>query len=158
MTLKVLDLFSDKKIWHDRKGYACVWVRGKTKKCHVLVWEYVMGMSKPLGYDIHHLNEDKSDFRYENLLLISKKDHFRLHAGWVSTDGEWTHKPCNRCKVLLPLDSFYVRKGYTPTALCKPCHLVKTKEWASKNPEARKSISLKHYYKKSNSTKVRKGG
>ena len=144
--LKVLDLFSGKTIWHDKKGYACVWVEGKTKKCHVLMWEYYNG-KKPEGHDIHHINEDKSDFSIDNLQLLRTEDHHKLHAGWKRTNGVWTHKPCNMCEKILSLDNFYPRKGYNPTALCKSCHCIKTKEWSDNNSEKRKEIGRNYYHR-----------
>lgn len=54
----------------------------------------------------------------------------RLRHGWVLVDGQW-FKPCHGCSnKLLPLDSFYQRKGYnSPTALCKSCHVKKTNKY-----------------------------
>lgn len=142
--LKVLDLFADKTIWIDAKGYPCVWVEGKTKKCHVLVWESLNG-PKPKGFDIHHVDEDKSNFDISNLLLLTQEEHFKIHAGWIKTNGEWSHKPCSGCKEILSLDNFYPRKGYTPTALCKTCHTKKTEEWKNKNIDKVKEIKRKSY-------------
>ena len=79
---------------------------------------------------------------------MSVSDHQKLHAGWLKTEGVWTHKPCTMCNKILLLSAFYPRKNKTPTAKCKNCHIKLTREWAIKNPERKKEIALKSYYKK----------
>lgn len=112
--LKILDLFSDDKVWADAKGYACVWINGKSKKCHVLTWESANG-KKPNGYDIHHIDENKFNYSLENLELLSHSDHQKVHAGWTKEGGGWAKKPCTKCGLVLSLDCFYPRKNLTPT-------------------------------------------
>lgn len=117
--------FEGQGVWLDKKGYATIWLNGKNIKLHVLVWERAFG-KKPRGYQIHHRDNNKANFSLDNLLLVNQSEHFRIHAGWIKTGGEWSHKPCNRCNKTLPLTSFYERKGLPPTALCKPCHCIVT--------------------------------
>ena len=114
-------------IYYDNKGYAIIYINGKDIKLHVFVWEEANG-EKPKGYQIHHLDGNKANYNLKNLLPVNQSDHFRIHAGWVKTNGKWTHKPCNRCKKIMTLDKFYPRKGLPPTALCKPCHNEAIKE------------------------------
>jgi hypothetical protein len=45
---------------------------------HRYIWEYVNG-EIPKGYVVHHLNGDIQDNRIENLICISRKEHYRLH-------------------------------------------------------------------------------
>ena len=145
--LRVLDLFHDgTKVFFDAKGYALVWREKKSKKVHVLEWEKHNG-PKPPGYEIHHVNENKSDWAIGNLELLSNSDHQRIHAGWIRENGAWVKKPCTTCKLVLPFSEFYPRKGHTPSARCKSCHCVATRQWALENPEKRKKIGLKYYYK-----------
>jgi len=140
------DMFEGFPVYNDAKGYKCIWIDGKNVKIHVYVWERENG-EKPKGYDIHHIDKDKGNYSLDNLQLLTHSDHQKIHAGWIMTDSEWTHKPCTGCLKVLPLSSFYPRKGYTPSAKCKQCHCEQTDKWAKKNPERRKEIGLKHYYK-----------
>lgn len=110
-------------ISYDAKGYACICINGKPVKLHVYIWERVNG-KKPEGCDIHHIDHNKGNYNLSNLQLLTTFDHRKLHAGWKQINGEWVVKPCNRCNRILPLSSFYSRKGKTPSAKCKPCHVA----------------------------------
>ena len=139
--MKHLDLFYEgTKVWTDKKGYPTVWRNGKSKKVHVLEWEKRYGV-KPSGYEIHHKDEDKSNWDIKNLELLTNSEHQRIHAGWIRVKGIWIAKPCSRCGEIKNLDCFYDRKGYSPTALCKKCVGIVTTEWAKRNPEKRRFIS-----------------
>jgi len=138
------------KVWHDKKGYATVWISGKSVKVHVLVWEMANGR-KPSGSEIHHIDEDKGNYCLENLELLTSADHQRIHAGWVRVDGDWLAKPCTGCNQVLALSQFYPRKGYTPTALCKSCHNNQCTERNKRIPEKRRLYNQRWYAK-------RKGG
>lgn len=46
---------------------------------HRYVWEKERGKI-PLGYDIHHINENKADNRIENLECLSKSEHTRKYS------------------------------------------------------------------------------
>ena len=140
------DRFNGFAVYQDAKGYKCIWINGKDVKVHVFVWEQING-SKPDGYEIHHIDHDKGNYDIENLELLSKSDHRRIHAGWIKTDGEWSHKPCTGCGKILSLDNFYPRKGYTPSAKCKPCHCKQAFEWNKNNIEKRREIGLNYYYR-----------
>jgi hypothetical protein len=137
------EVFEGFGVWYDSKGYPCILVGKKEVRLHVFVWERVNG-EKPKGFDIHHKNGNKKDFKLENLEALSSSDHKRVHAGWVRQNGEWIAKQCNKCKRILPLDQFYPRKGKTPTALCKPCHNQKLTESHNSSPERRTVFVRRH--------------
>jgi len=46
---------------------------------HRYVWEKEKGII-PKGFDIHHINRDKSDNRIDNLECLSKSDHAKKYA------------------------------------------------------------------------------
>lgn len=137
-------------VWHDKKGYPCIWIDNKIIKLHVYVWERENG-KKPKGYDVHHKDFDKRNYNLENLELLSHSDHRRVHAGWIRENGKWIKKPCQDCKELLPLDFFYPRKGMTPSNKCKKCSAKFWKEKRQNDPEFRrqKNQYSRQYYEKS---------
>lgn len=129
------------KVRVDEHGYPVVCVpatrwgpdgkrRGKRyRKVHQLVWEKHYGPLPP-GFHLHHINQNKLDWRLENLRSMPHEEHISLHhfldrqaGGWVmGEDGEWAAKPCKKCEKVLPLSEFYKVTGTgVPFAECKPC-------------------------------------
>jgi hypothetical protein len=47
---------------------------------HRLVYCHMTGAPVPAGFDVHHLNGDRFDNRWENLIALSRRDHEKLHA------------------------------------------------------------------------------
>ena len=102
-------------------GYPRMQVEGKTKKTHVAVWERAYG-NKPNGFIIHHKDFNKENYELSNLELIINSDHRKIHAGWIKTNGEWSHKKCCNCKQLLPLSEFKkIGKNASPGPICCDC-------------------------------------
>jgi hypothetical protein len=64
---------------------------GRRTLMHRYVWEEYNGKI-PDGYDIHHINHDKSDNRIENLECISKSEHARLYSSGNNQFGKWGRK------------------------------------------------------------------
>lgn len=139
----MLDLYDGHSVFLDNKGYPTIWKDSKNQKVHVIEWEKAHG-AKPKGYEIHHKDFNKANYSLDNLELLSNSDHQKIHAGWIRTNGEWTHKPCNHCGELLPLDSFYPRKGYTPSALCRKC-TIKTQVEINKDNQKTKDRKARWY-------------
>lgn len=107
------------------------------KRMHRYVWEYYNG-EIPKGYQIHHIDHDKSNNSIENLKIISISKHMKMHSDenvkehcesmiknldenarpkaseWhKSKEGrEWHKKHYNRMK-----DKLYITKKYK----CKQC-------------------------------------
>lgn len=103
------------------KGYPCIYVNRKLVYIHILVWERANGKIPP-NFDIHHKDGNKLNYSLDNLELLSKSDHKRLHAGWVRENGQWTAKSCGKCKRILPLDKFVISKRrHVVSDRCKDC-------------------------------------
>lgn len=56
---------------------------------HILVMERKLGHPIPKGYDVHHINGIKTDNREENLELLPKGQHSKLHAKINRAKGKY---------------------------------------------------------------------
>jgi len=61
------------------EGYRVVRKDGRERYEHRVVWEAANGPI-PRGWIVHHLNGDKLDNRIENLIAVSRSDHYKLHS------------------------------------------------------------------------------
>lgn len=113
--------------WGDRKGcitkygYRRVTQKDRRQRFeHVLIWEQHHGPVPP-GMELHHVNGDKLDNRIENLQLVSRLEHKRIHSGCQLRDGVWW-KECRVCQTFKPATGFYHYPGRNGLmGVCKPC-------------------------------------
>jgi hypothetical protein len=75
---------------HNRRGQGCGWIEcgylyvsreGKKIAEHRLIVEQQEGRKLTSDEVVHHVNRDKSDNRPENLVVVTRAEHRRLHSG-----------------------------------------------------------------------------
>lgn len=74
--------FNGKRFTRDDKtGYYLGTVKenGKRQRLHRYIWEYYNG-EIPKGYDIHHKDHNKDNNELDNLELITRSQHSKLHC------------------------------------------------------------------------------
>ena len=134
-------IFEGIKAREDGRGYPYVLLKGKRLRIHRLLWERVHGC-RPEGYDLHHKDLNRINYSVDNLELVTKLDHRRIHAGWIRKNGEWVAKPCSSCKQMLSLVNFYSPSNEYDN-ICKNCRSIKAKE-RFKNPLAKAMARESH--------------
>jgi len=77
-------------VWKNGKGYACVSITEngyqKAYLLHRLVWELEHGPVQP-GYELHHVDHDKGNWRLDNLMLLDRQTHQDLHRQHLRSTG-----------------------------------------------------------------------
>ena len=80
MKEKMSQEINDAPLKVGRDGYMCRYSKGKTFYEHRLIYCAANGLDEiPNGYDIHHINGNIQDNRIENLMMLSKSDHTKIH-------------------------------------------------------------------------------
>lgn len=100
---------------------------GKQRRAHRVLWESINGPVPP-GFDLHHIDGNPLNNKIENIMLITKSDHQRHHAGWIRDElGAWVGRPCTRCKVVKLFSEFYPSTG-KHNSRCKECDKERARE------------------------------
>jgi hypothetical protein len=81
--------FAGKKFYRTETGY--YHNKHHSKLLHRFVWEFYNG-EIPKGFEIHHLDCDKSNNGITNLALITRSEHAKLHA----KDNKWIGSEKNK--------------------------------------------------------------
>lgn len=113
-----------------------------TKYQHILVWESHNG-KLPYGYEIHHIDLNRSNNDITNLQAMTASDHRRIHAGIKVIDGQ-LHRPCSKCKQMLPLtNEYFAMKRNTMIGLnstCKKCDSNRSNEYQKMKKAIKKQL------------------
>jgi hypothetical protein len=108
--------------WVTEHGYRRFTGKDRKRRLeHVMVWEAANG-PVPAGFEIHHINGDKLDNRLENLRLVTRLEHKRVHSGCFRVGGNWL-KRCRRCQWLRSVATeFYEYAGKNGAmGVCRRC-------------------------------------
>jgi len=129
----------------DRKGYRVISHKktGKKRMEHRVIYEAHHGKIPP-GMDVHHINENKSDNRIENLVLMSSSEHVAMHNLSISPPEAVTrnrkliekngtlYKVCARCLEEKPVSEYYKttrKRRDKHHHYCKECDRARCKEY-----------------------------
>ena len=94
--------------YKDTHGYICVKITGSEYKVHRIVADHFISKI-PHGYEVHHIDLNKSNPYYKNLIICTKEQHRRFHAttdapvlsiptkhGYTILNDDMVHEICKR--------------------------------------------------------------
>lgn len=76
----------------DKTGYyLSSIINGKRYRLHRYVWEYYNGKI-PKGYHIHHKDHNKDNNELDNLELLTKQEHIKIHMNEMSEETKQKYR------------------------------------------------------------------
>lgn len=106
---------------------------------HILMAEEALGHRLPKGAEVHHIDEDKENWRNDNLVILQNRhEHAELHRKLrVKRAGgdPWTQRLCNLCRTPKDFSAFYPGGGNN--SRCRECK----SKWARNYNLQRKGLN-----------------
>lgn len=105
-----------------KSRYKALKINGVKRDEHRYVMEEYLGYKLPSDMVVHHKNGDQKDNRIENLEVMTRPEHARMHQlGHVYPESyrkarseQMKGKPNLACRKLSDDDVRYIREKYTP--------------------------------------------
>jgi len=138
-------MYQNKLVKFTKKGYPYISLNNKRPYIHVLEWEKHNG-KKPAGHEIHHIDSNLNNWNIDNLILLTNKNHRRLHNGWKMVGNTFTEKLCGMCNRTLPLVSFGQPHKDVFRSRCLECEKMLSSKWYFKNIDKMKERNSRYYY------------
>ena len=95
-------------------GYLRIRVLGRTYAAGRLAWLYMKGYD-PVGYDVDHIDRNKSNNRFENLRLASRQCNSRNTGNFSDNTsgikGVYWHKPAGKWIAMIALNKKNIHLG-----------------------------------------------
>ena len=103
------------------EGYALILNdKGERVSEHRHVMEKILGRKLKDNEDVHHINEVRDDNRPENLMVLTRSEHMRLHTkGIPKKPLERWAREFDRCIVCNSEESKHAAKGVCNRCYCK---------------------------------------
>lgn len=86
----------EKKFYQDKQTDYWISTTYPKIRAHTWVWEHESGMKVPKGFHVHHKDGNKSNNSYENLVLVTPKQHAKEH--WTKDRSERSRQHCNKIR------------------------------------------------------------
>ena len=78
-TIKFIDTVRAVQLKVFNDDYPYLVYEGKCYRCHQIVSESYANEIIPKGCDVHHINKNKNDYNFENLIILPRSIHEEIH-------------------------------------------------------------------------------